>query len=152
MCEDHNRFREKILERLRALGAPHAEELVEFCMRVRDALAPHMIILHGSVARGLHGPWSDIDVIVVADFRESFLDRILRLLELAEPSLPVEPLGYTPEELERMLEQLNPLVLDALEFGVPLLGEERFRALRRRLEELKHEGLQRDELGWGWAR
>jgi len=111
-----------------------------------------MIILHGSVARGLHGPWSDIDVIVVADFRESFLDRILRLLELAGPSLPVEPLGYTPEELERMLEQLNPLVLDALEFGVPLLGEEHFRALRRRLEELKHKGLQRDELGWGWAR
>ena len=153
MCGGGAGLREAVLARLRALRAPHVEELANYCVRLEAALEPHMVVLHGSVARGLHGRWSDIDLLVVADFEEPFLDRLSRLLELAQPGLPVEPLGYTPEEFRAMLERLNPLALDALEFGIPLLGEECFAAYKRRFEEIKRsEGLRRHRLGWSRGR
>jgi len=45
---------------------------------------------------------SDIDLIIVGDFRERFFERIEKILELTD--LPVEPLVYTREEFEGMKE------------------------------------------------
>ena len=45
---------------------------------------------------------SDIDLIIVGDFRERFFERIEKILELTD--LPVEPLVYTREEFELMKE------------------------------------------------
>lgn len=61
---------------------------------------------HGSTARGLHGKWRDIDLVVIADFNTPFIDRIGKLLELNETRAPIEPLGYTPKEFNAMLLKL----------------------------------------------
>jgi hypothetical protein len=58
-----------------------------------------------------------VDLIVVADWKEGFLDRIKQLLDMNSFNLPLEPIGYTEEEFERLAEDENPFILNALEEG-----------------------------------
>ncbi|MEM0481576.1 MAG: nucleotidyltransferase domain-containing protein, partial [Nitrososphaerota archaeon] len=67
-------------------------------------IKPDLIMLFGSLARMDFNEGSDVDLLVVADFEEAFLDRIKRLLELNEEvKLPLESVGYTLEEFLEML-------------------------------------------------
>jgi uncharacterized protein len=86
--------------------------------RVIERLKPDAIILFGSFARQDIHQGSDVDLVVIADFRESFLDRIKLLLDLNDdPKLPLEPVGYTPEEFKRMRIEGNRFVQEVLENG-----------------------------------
>lgn len=80
-------------------------------------LRPEKIILFGSLARGDFNEGSDVDILVIADWKEDFLDRIGVLLKLNTVHLPLEPVGYTREELERMKAEGNPFILKMLEEG-----------------------------------
>jgi len=118
-------------------------------MRLKEAVNPSTVILYGSVAKGQQGVWSDVDIIVVAEFEESFLDRISTLIELIEGEAPIEPLGYTPQEFMNMIENCNPTALEVMEYGIPLLGEEVFEEMKKRFEEVKAKlGLRRIKTGW----
>jgi len=75
------------------------------------------VILFGSFAHGDVNEASDIDLLVIADFKEDFLDRIGLLLELNRFLFPLEPLGYTPQEFDKMVAQANPFILEVLEKG-----------------------------------
>jgi len=76
------------------------------------------IYLYGSVARGEIHEDSDIDLIIVGDFKERFFERIGLISEL--PELPIEPLVYTQEEFKALQEEGNPLIKEALCSGVEL--------------------------------
>ncbi len=81
------------------------------------------MILFGSFARGDIHEGSDVDIVVVADFQEPFLDRIRRLLDLNDGiGLPLEPVGYTPEEFDRMRQEGNRFVEEVLRHGRFLYG------------------------------
>ncbi|MEM4959616.1 MAG: nucleotidyltransferase domain-containing protein [Nanopusillaceae archaeon] len=112
---------------LRRIDLSRSEEVLAKVERYKEAivrrLKPKKIILFGSFARGDYSEASDIDLIVVADWSEPFLDRIKVLLELNDQMLPVEPIGYTEEELRRMIENGNPFILKALEEGVVIYEE-----------------------------
>jgi predicted nucleotidyltransferase len=97
------------------------EKIKKYTEAVVQALDPQAVILFGSFARGDINEGSDVDICVVADFREGFLDRIKILLELNE-GLPLEPIGYTPEEFKRMEEQRNPFILEIKREGKVLYG------------------------------
>jgi hypothetical protein len=56
--------------------------------------------LYGSFAKGEIHEGSDIDLIIVGNFKERFFDRIGKILELTD--LPIEPLVYTREEFDKM--------------------------------------------------
>ena len=105
--------------------------LDEFVARVRARWNTHAVILYGSRARGDWKPWSDWDVLVVADFREPFLERLRNLMAMSCPG--VEPLGYTPAELVEGLRNLNPAVISALVEGIVLYGGDYVEGLRRRI-------------------
>lgn len=66
---------------------------------------PEAVILFGSFAKSLEPVEpSTIDILVVADCEESFVDRIVRARKATKGGLPVvEPLVYTKEEFETML-------------------------------------------------
>jgi len=65
-----------------------------------------------------------VDVLVVADFAVPFLDRIRLLLDLNDGiGLPLEPVGYTPEEFRHMRETGNRFVQEVLETGQVLYGD-----------------------------
>jgi hypothetical protein len=70
----------------------------------------------GSFAKGDINEGSDVDIVVVADFEQGFLDMIKVLLDL-NVGLPLEPVGYTPEEFTRMQMEGNPFILELLEKG-----------------------------------
>ena len=62
------------------------------------------VYLYGSFAKGKVHEGSDIDLIIVGDFKERFFDRIGKILKLTD--LPIEPLVYTKEEFEDMKENI----------------------------------------------
>ncbi len=79
---------------------------MDYCGLVVESLRPDAVILFGSLARGDFNEGSDVDILVVADFREPFLDRIKVLLDLNDRTrLPLEPVGYTAEEFMEMFER-----------------------------------------------
>jgi hypothetical protein len=88
----------------------YVEEVVE-------NLNPYLVILFGSFATNNINEGSDVDILVVADFREGFLDRIRRLMDMNKLGIPVEPVGYTLEEFREMKRKKNPFVLEVLERG-----------------------------------
>ena len=47
---------------------------------LRDNLSLIAVILFGSRARKDWGPWSDYDLLIIADFQEKYLDRIGNIL------------------------------------------------------------------------
>lgn len=78
-------------------------DIAAFCAELRRVgIRPRRIILFGSWAAGQERWDSDIDVIVVSqDFRGKGLRRRLELLGIAAAGalVPVQALGYTPEEI-----------------------------------------------------
>ncbi|KPV62205.1 MAG: Nucleotidyltransferase domain protein [Candidatus Bathyarchaeota archaeon BA1] len=80
-------------------------------------LNPELVILFGSFATGDINEGSDVDILVVADFKEPFLDRIRTLMDLNTFKIPIEPVGYTPEEFNEMKNRKNPFIMEVLEKG-----------------------------------
>ena len=74
------------------------------------------VILIGSYARGDFNKWSDVDVLIIADFKGNPLER-LKMLD-APPGYQLIPL--TPEEFKRLYRKSNPIALEAMEKGVVL--------------------------------
>jgi len=75
-----------------------------------EKFSPSRIYLHGSYARGDYHEGSDVDLVVVGPFRERFIDRIGRILELNDTELEIEPMAYTEEEFSRMEKRNNPFI------------------------------------------
>ena len=78
---------------------------------------PHKIILFGSAARGEADAESDLDVIVIKDTQESFIERLEVMAKLCPPGVHADILVYTPEEIRTMVEEENPFIMEALREG-----------------------------------
>ncbi len=74
---------ERILPALRGLGVRRA-------------------IVFGSLARGEVQGQSDVDLILIVDTREPFLQRCARFYEALAPTVGMDILVYTPDEFEAM--------------------------------------------------
>lgn len=92
-------------------------KIEEYMEEVVKSLNPYLVILFGSFAIGDINEGSDIDILVVADFEENFLDRIKKLMDLNKFRIPIEPLGYTPEEFNEMKNRKNAFIMEVLEKG-----------------------------------
>ena len=83
------------------------------------AYEPQRIIVFGSFVRGDTHEGSDLDLIVVKETDERFFGRIGRVRDAcADVPVDVQPLVYTPAELEDMLAQGNSFLETALSEGV----------------------------------
>ncbi len=78
---------------------------------------PQRIILFGSAARGEADAESDLDVMVIKDTAEPFVHRLETMAKLCPPGVHADILVYTPEELEQMVAEGNPLIVQALQEG-----------------------------------
>ena len=91
--------------------------------RVIRELNPQAIILFGSFARGDINEGSDVDILVIANFKEPFLDRIKTLLDLNDRiGLPLEPVGYTPAEFKKMQMGKNRFIEEVIATGKLIYG------------------------------
>lgn len=78
--------------------------------RILDKLvagyAPQKVILYGSYAYGNPDRDSDIDLLIIKETTERFIDRwvtVQHILTGTHPSIPVETLVLTPQEMEKRL-------------------------------------------------
>lgn len=94
-----------------------SKKIDDYVGEVVRKLNPDLVILFGSFATGDINEGSDVDIVVVADFKEDFLDRIRTLIDLNIFKIPIEPVGYTPEEINQMKNRKNPFIMEVLEKG-----------------------------------
>jgi len=95
------------------------DELKELAERLREKYGVRRIIVFGSYVRGDLNEGSDIDLVVVGDFKERFHKRIASILNLTD--LPIEPLCYTEEEFREMIRNNNGFISEVLKEGENLL-------------------------------
>jgi len=87
--------------------------------------APQKVILFGSYAYGEPDKDSDIDLLVIKDTPERFIDRwvrVHRVLTGTHRSLPLEPVVLTPREVEARLAAGDQFIAEILEKGKVLYG------------------------------
>jgi predicted nucleotidyltransferase len=94
------------------------EKIEKYKDLVVKELNPQAIILFGSFAKEDINEGSDVDIVVIADFKEPFLERIKLLLDLNDKlKLPLEPIGYTPEEFSKMKDEGSRFIQTVLDSG-----------------------------------
>jgi predicted nucleotidyltransferase len=79
---------------------------------------PQQVILFGSWARGDEDEYSDLDLVIIKETQERFLDRLKRVYELVKPAFAMDVLVYTPQEFADMRERDNPFIEMVLKEGV----------------------------------
>jgi len=85
--------------------------------------SPKKVILFGSHAEGKPGPDSDIDLLIIKDTTDRFLDRwvkVKHILNGTHNSQPVEALILTPDEIANRLSRGDQFVQEILEKGIVL--------------------------------
>ena len=76
------------------------------------------IIVFGSFARGDYHKGSDLDLVIVGEFKERFIDRIGKIIELNDSDLEIEAIVYTEEEFQKMIQERRPFIEQVLEEGI----------------------------------
>lgn len=103
--------------------APHVDAALQrFLRRLERTFRPTKVILFGSRAKGDDLTGSDVDLVVVSRAFEDlgWRERILRVTELWDGKVSLEPLCYTPAEFEERSGQIS-IVREAVRDGVVLI-------------------------------
>jgi len=96
------------------------QELVE---KIKREYQPEKIILFGSYAYGEPDEDSDLDFLIIKQTSDRFIDRNLSVSQIvSDPELliPVEPLVFTPREIEEALGMGDQFIEEILERGAVL--------------------------------
>jgi len=87
------------------------------------------IIIFGSFARGDYHKGSDLDLIIVGEFKERFIDRIGKIIELNDSDLEIEAMVYTEEEFQRMIQERRPFIEQVLEEGIVVYEKKEYKCI-----------------------
>ena len=121
----------------------------DYAHLVTEAIKPDCIILYGSVARNQNGLDSDIDILVIGGNLElNWFERLIQLSSLINDNGPIEAIGYTRAEWEHMMKDKHVTVLEALNDGIPLHGEDVFAQWRTEFEHWQALGLRQIPACW----
>lgn len=93
------------------------DRIVQIVSALRE-YGPERIILFGSQARGDADQYSDLDVVIIKETDERFLDRLETVYELVQPRFAMDVLVYTPQEFTEMQERGNSFVEMVLKEGI----------------------------------
>lgn len=93
-------------------GTPRRWDVYERIVRALPGLGVSRALLFGSLARGDVRGQSDLDLILIVDKGEPFVERCARFYQALAPAVGMDPLAYTPEEFEAMRE--GPFLRHAL--------------------------------------
>ncbi len=89
-------------------------ELKRIVSVIINDYSPEKIILFGSLASGDIHEWSDIDLAVIKDTNERFIDRPYSICLIADPKIGTDIIVYTPKEFRDMIEANNYFVTDEI--------------------------------------
>ena len=82
------------------------EAELERIVRALPGLGVRRALLFGSLARGDVGGQSDLDLILIVDTSEPFVERCARFYQALAPAVGMDLLVYTSDEFEAMREGL----------------------------------------------
>lgn len=86
--------------------------------RIVEQFHPAKIILFGSHARGLAGPDSDVDLLVVMDVKDSRRRQAVEIdLALSDRTFPLDLIVVTPEEFDSYRDVAGHIVYPAVREG-----------------------------------
>lgn len=111
---------------MRSLAKPRKiSRAIEATIRaIAAGYKPRKIILFGSFARGDYHQGSDLDLIIVKNTRQRFVDRTETVLGFCTEGIAVQPLVYTEKEMVRMFKEGNRFLEMALEEGKVVYEEQ----------------------------
>ncbi|MCL5958777.1 MAG: nucleotidyltransferase domain-containing protein [Chloroflexi bacterium] len=119
------------MHRPRGYGAQTRERARETIDRVVNSIVrrydPDKVIVFGSYARGDIHEGSDLDLLIIKETSARFTDRIGTVMRACDFDTAIEPLVYTPAELDRMVERGNDFILTALQEGKVVYQKQRER-------------------------
>lgn len=102
-------------------GNPHIRVVIqEIVRRLIAEYAPQKVILFGSYAHGNPDEDSDIDLLIIKQTSERFLDRldtVRRVVTGFHRGIPFEPIVLTPEEVEQRLKIGDKFIAEIIEKG-----------------------------------
>ena len=81
------------------------QKLNEFISKLSNRYNLDCIILFGSRARNEHLRKSDIDLLIVGDFREDFLERLRICIHHKPWGIHIDPIPITKSEFREIREQ-----------------------------------------------
>jgi len=103
------------------LATKESREIIQDILgKLVAGYAPQMVILFGSYAYGNPQPDSDVDLLIIKETHERFIDRwvaVRRILSDPERMTPVETLVLTPEEVSKRLAIGDQFLAEILEKG-----------------------------------
>jgi predicted nucleotidyltransferase len=98
-----------------------AREIVQDILdKLLTGYAPQKVILFGSYAYGDPTPDSDIDLLIIKETPERFIDRwvtVRRILSDPKRMVPLETLVLTPQEVSRRLAIGDQFLAEIMERG-----------------------------------
>ena len=89
-------------------------ELERIVHHLVERYDPEKIILFGSLAQGNVHEWSDVDLAIIKGTDKKFLDRIEEVLLLVQPTVGLNVVVYTPEEVKRMIDEDHYFFVDEI--------------------------------------
>ena len=94
------------------------EKLNEMVRRIVHQFNPEKIILFGSHARGMAGPDSDADILVIMPVKGSKRKQATEIdVSLIGIDLPTDVIVVTPEELEKNRDRIGTIIYPAIREG-----------------------------------
>jgi len=102
-------------------GSQELNDLIgRMVQKIVNEYAPQKVILFGSYASGNPDRDSDIDLLVIKETGDRFIDRwmaVQRILTGLHRSIPVETLVLTPQEMENRLKIGDQFIAEVLAKG-----------------------------------
>ena len=90
------------------------KELRRIVASLVDNYSPEKIILFGSLAQNKIHEWSDIDLAIIKETDNRFLDRLHQVRLLTSPKVGVNFIVYTPSEMRNMLRKKHYFFLNEI--------------------------------------
>jgi len=94
--------------------------LIPIVRSLREHYNPQKIVLFGSYAYGNPNPDSDLDLLIIKETSDRFIDRwrsVRKILSDSRRNIPVETLILTPEEIRDRLENGDPFISEIINLG-----------------------------------
>lgn len=99
--------------------------VLQIARKIRNRYKPEKIILFGSYAYGKPKRDSDIDLLIIKKTKQRHIDRSVRIREIVKQEnrlVPIEPLVYTPKEINERLKLEDDFIKKIYEKGIILYG------------------------------
>lgn len=93
--------------------------------KIRDNYNPEKIILFGSYAYGKPKKDSDIDLLIIKKTNARHIDRSTKVREILQEEnrlIAIEPLVYTPKEVDKRLKMEDDFIKNIMDEGKILYG------------------------------